>query len=87
MSDAEYGLFRRVAREDFSPACDRYRADRQPWPKRLRIRQVAGTEGIFEMTWSFVGPDGRATFEWVRIEGKDGIRWRRIGGHGIFKNP
>ncbi len=22
-----------------------------------------------EMTWSFSGPDGRATFEWVRVDG------------------
>jgi len=87
LSDSEYRLFRKIAREDFSPACDRYRADRQSWPKKLRVKHIVGTERIFEMTWSFAGPDGRATFEWASIEGEAGIRWRRIGGHEIFKNP
>ena len=34
-----------------------------------------------------VPPDVRATFEWTHIEGDLAIRWRRIGGHRIFKNP
>jgi hypothetical protein len=38
------------------------------------------------MTWSFSGPDGRATFEFVQSDGTLGIRWRRVGGHSIFKN-
>jgi hypothetical protein len=36
------------------------------------------------MTWSFAGPDGRATFEWVVRDGEARIRWRRIGGHAVF---
>jgi hypothetical protein len=39
------------------------------------------------MTWSFAGPDGRATFEYIDIGGDLGIRWRRIGGHAIFDKP
>jgi hypothetical protein len=39
------------------------------------------------MTWSFAGPDGRETFEWIELEAKLAIRWRRIGGHGIFGRP
>jgi hypothetical protein len=39
------------------------------------------------MTWSFSGPDGRATFEFVRIQDTLGVRWRRIGSHAIFKEP
>jgi len=27
------------------------------------------------------------TFEWIRIDGELAERWRRIGGHSIFKNP
>ncbi|MDQ2788377.1 MAG: hypothetical protein M3Y73_01200 [Actinomycetota bacterium] len=41
---------------------------------------------IWEMT-RFTGPDGRATFEWVKIDGTTGIRWRRIGTHEIFGEP
>lgn len=37
------------------------------------------------MTWSVSGPDGRATLEWVAIDGEGGVRSRRIGGHAIFK--
>lgn len=48
---------------------------------------MTGTDDIWEMTWSFSGPDGRATFEWVSAEGEIHIRWRRIGGHQIYRNP
>jgi hypothetical protein len=46
---------------------------------------------VWEMTWSFSGPDGRATWEWVNVDGEEGaqpaVRWRRIGDHRIFKAP
>lgn len=57
------------------------------WPKSLRIKDVKGAPGVFEMTWSFSGPDGRATFEIIAIDGEPAIRWRRIGGHEIFREP
>ena len=57
------------------------------WPARLRIRPMAGHPGVWEMTWSFAGPDGRATFELVEVDGGPAIRWRRIGGHGIYAAP
>ncbi len=57
------------------------------WPKKVRIKLVQGTPGIYEMTWSYSGPDGRATFEYVNIEGDPGIRWRRIGDHGVLHDP
>ncbi|MGQ0775445.1 MAG: hypothetical protein ACT4NY_13640 [Pseudonocardiales bacterium] len=34
---------------------------------------------IWELTWSFSGPDGRATFESIEIDGTSGIRRRQIG--------
>jgi hypothetical protein len=51
------------------------------------VKDVEGAPGVFEMTWSFAGPDGRATFEWTTIEGALGLRWRRIGGHRILREP
>lgn len=51
------------------------------------MKPVEGALGIFEMTWSFKGPDGRATFEWIQIDGTLGVRWRLIGDHSIFKRP
>ena len=57
------------------------------WPASLRVKAVESAPGIWEMTWSFSGPDGRATFEWVQIDGTLGVRWRRIGGHAIFRRP
>jgi hypothetical protein len=72
----------------FVEACDRFAADRvSAWPAALRVRGVAGLAGVFEVTFRFTGPDIRATFEWVQIEGKLGVRWRRTGGHEIFKKP
>jgi hypothetical protein len=57
------------------------------WPAGLRINQLRDHAGIYELTWSFAGPDGRATFEYVTIAGEVAIRWRRIGGHEIFSDP
>lgn len=57
------------------------------WPARLRIRPMVDQPGIYEMTRSFAGPDGRATFEIITIDGEPGIRWRRIGSHDIFREP
>ena len=43
------------------------------------------------MTRSFSGPDGRATWEWTTVTDGDeqapAVRWRRIGGHTIFRDP
>jgi len=83
---AERETFLRVLHREFHPACVRFVADPStPWPKSLRVKRVQGLPGVWETTWSFAGPDGRATFEWVEIDGEPGIRWRRIGGHEIFE--
>ena len=75
----------------FNEAADRVVAtgDATTWPLSLRVKSVKGTHGVFEMTWRFSGPDGRATWEWVRVADQESgavlvIRWRRIGGHGVF---
>ena len=44
------------------------------------------------MTWSFSGPDGRATWEWTSVTDADGedepaVRWRRVGNHDILREP
>jgi hypothetical protein len=84
----ELKLFRKVVREQFVPAADRVAADTAAkWPAGLRVRHVEGARGIWEMPWSFSGPDGRATFEWFEIGGERAIRWRRVGGHSIFSDP
>lgn len=86
LSTDELTLFRQVVRDDFVPAAERGAANPSTrWPKKLRVKKVAGAPGVWEMTWSFSGPAGRATFEWITIE--PAIRWRRVGGHQIFKDP
>jgi hypothetical protein len=88
LSESERWLFRTVVRDDFILACKRHLGDRSVgWPASLRIRSMANAPGIWEMTWSFSGPDGRATFEWIQIGSEPGIRWRRIGSHAIFGEP
>jgi hypothetical protein len=88
LSQPERATFRKVVIERFHPACERRRADpAAAWPASLRVKDVEGAPGVWEMTWSFGGPDGRATFEWIEIEGEPAIRWRRIGGHAIFGGP
>ena len=88
LSENEQQLFRRAVQEAFAPAADRRAANPSAaWPRRLRVKGVRGAPGIWEMTWSFSGPDGRTTFEWTEIEGEQAIRWRRVGGHEIFAAP
>jgi hypothetical protein len=46
---------------------------------------------VLEMTWSFAGPDGRATWEWTTVivggATYPAVLWRRVGSHRIFSNP
>ena len=87
LSELERRLFRDVL-PSFNEACDRIATDpASGFPASLRVRDVENAPGILEITWSFSGPDGRATFEWVTIDGTRGVRWRRIGGHAIFGKP
>lgn len=87
LSENERSLFDQ-ALPVFVAACDRYAADSSTaWPAALRVKAIEGAPGVLEMTWSFTGPDGRATFEWIQIDGALGVRWRRIGDHSIFKRP
>ena len=88
LSDEERDKFKSFVREKFHPACERRAEDpSRAWPKSARVSQLTEFPGIMETTWSFSGPDGRATFEWVTVEGEPRIRWRRVGGHAIFKEP
>jgi hypothetical protein len=78
----------RAAVREMNPAAGSEQDPRRiAWPTRLRIKDVERAPGVWEMTWSFAGPDGRATFELIRIDEALGVRWRRIGGHDIFKQP
>jgi hypothetical protein len=88
LSEDERVRFRSVIKETFHAACQRRAANpAHPWPRSLRVKSVGGARGVCEMTWSFAGPDGRATFEWVIVDGEPRVRWRRIGGHAIFGEP
>jgi hypothetical protein len=88
LSDQERALFESVVRKGFHPACERIRQEpAAALPRGLRVKRVQGAPGVWEMTWSFAGPDGRATFEWVEIDDELAVRWRRIGGHEVFSRP
>ena len=83
----ERQLFREAVR-GINAAYEQARGPWPPaWPAALRIQSVTGAPGIWEMTWSFSGPDGRATFEFASVGGEPAIRWRRIGTHEIFREP
>jgi hypothetical protein len=93
LSEDEREKFRAAARA-FNTACDHFVETKDPssWPRNLRVKAVVNAPGIFEMTWSFRGPDGRATWEWSTVTGTDGlqwpaVRWRRLGTHRIFREP
>ncbi|MDA8277117.1 MAG: hypothetical protein M0Z45_02810 [Actinomycetota bacterium] len=84
----------RSAVHAFNMACDHFieTKDSSSWPASLRVKAVVNAPGIFEMTWSFSGPDGRATWQWVTVTDDHGdqlpaVRWRRLGNHNIFREP
>jgi hypothetical protein len=80
--------FRLTVKEKFGPACAAYTADPStPWPSALRVKPVRSAPGVLEMTCSFAGPDGRATFELITVDDDLRCRWRRVGGHAVFKRP
>jgi len=88
LSNEQFTHFRRVVIDQFIPAAERHvTKPGSEWPKGLRVKRVQGARGVWEMTWSFAGPDGRATFEWIEIRGEPAIRWRRVGSHTIFTEP
>lgn len=88
LSPGEKEEFKRVVLEHFVPAVEQHVEEPGTgWPPRLRVKGVEGAPGVWEMTWSFTDPDGRATFEWVKINAEPGIRWRRVGSHSIFGDP
>ncbi|WP_152360357.1 hypothetical protein [Microlunatus speluncae] len=79
-------LFLSVLRDHFLPAIAAGGfTGTPPWPKRLRIHQLAG--GVYSITWSFTGPDGRATFHLEREGDETFLVWRRIGTHDIYDRP
>ena len=93
LSEQERQMFRDAARA-FNAACDRFIETKEPssWPAGLRVKPVVNAPGVFEMTWSFSGPDGRATWQWTTVIDADGrpvsaVRWRRLGNHRIFREP
>jgi hypothetical protein len=58
-----------------------------PWPARLRVHRLSNSE-IYSLTWNFSSPDGRATFHLDKTsQGEVMLVWRRIGDHGIYRNP
>ncbi len=91
LSDDEREKFR-VALQVFYSACGSFVKSKglAAWPSALRVKQIVNAPGVFEMTWSFKGPDGPATWEWTTVLDAHGqslpaVCWRRLGSHQIFK--
>lgn len=64
-----------------------HKFDRRRWPKSLRVHDIENAPGIWSVTFNFVSPDIRATFEWASNAEQPTILWRRLGRHDIFNNP
>jgi hypothetical protein len=92
LSDEDKQRFRQAVRS-FNEGCERFVGTQHPssWPAKLRVKAVHAAPGVWEMTWSFTGPDGRATWEWTVVDDIRGpqpaVRWRRVGDHRILKDP
>ncbi len=82
-------MFMKVLREHFLPAIAAGSfTGEPPWPSRLRIHRLVNRSHIYSLTWSFTGPDGRATFHLeTGADGEPLLVWRRIGSHQIYDSP
>jgi hypothetical protein len=81
-------MFRQTIPE-FNEGCERYflTSGQTSWRQSLRVRPMIGAAGIWEMTWSYSAPDGRATFHFSHQGGEPMVIWRRIGSHRIYRQP
>ena len=84
--------FRMVVVDMSPPACDAGAAALAArrayvWPASLRVDEMRRAPGIMEMTWSFASPDGRATFQFLHLDGEWSCVWRRIGKHSVYVSP
>lgn len=85
--DRDWEVLTKQQRRRFRAAVRRFVMDLRSGRLRagLRVRGIAGAEGIFEMTWA---PDGRATFEYGEDRGAGPqVIWRRIGTHDVLERP
>lgn len=75
LTPEQQATFRKVVLDAFEP--DLVATDR-PFRSALRVRELAGHPGVFEMTWS---DDGRATFSYgAEQEAREPhVIWRQIG--------
>ncbi|MDR0837692.1 MAG: hypothetical protein LBM94_05755 [Propionibacteriaceae bacterium] len=89
LPDIERAAVRAWLGDEFLPAVAAYEADPAGyrWPKHLRFERLGGVDGVCAITWSFAGPDGRATFHFDTFDGEPRLVWRRIGHHDIYRRP
>lgn len=87
--DREHRAMFMTVLPQFNAACEAFASEEGQfrWPARLRVAPMRGAPGVWEMTWSFARPDGRATFEFVTVDDGIAVRWRRIGTHQVFGRP
>ncbi|MFB8166182.1 hypothetical protein [Streptomyces rubiginosohelvolus] len=86
LTPAQRRRFRRVVLDAFVPDLRTGRAFRSG----LRIKNVSGFRGVYELTWSMgTGPAGRATWTYgpERRPRTPHVIWRRIGTHDILTRP
>jgi len=87
LTHEERQLFRQVIRQINEAYDQRGNRPIPHWPASLRVRRMSDTPGVWELTWSFTGPDGRATFALATIDGEVILKWRRVVDHSIFSRP
>ena len=86
LSGDQHALARRMIRQFIEDLTQIEQGHSQGFRHQLRVKQVRGTDSVWEMSWDY---DGRATFEYGEssIEGKMHVIWRRIGTHDVFGRP
>ena len=89
LPEPERAFVKRWLAEIFLPAVAAYEADPTGfiWPRSLRFERIKSAGGVCAVTWSFSGPDGRATFQFSMIDSEPCLVWRRIGHHDIYHQP
>jgi hypothetical protein len=93
--EADYNRLSQQERKTFKEAlqvfiasCKQYEIDPAGyvWPAALRFERLSSSKAL-AITWSFAGPDGRATFHFETSDDEMYVVWRRVGRHSIYRNP
>jgi hypothetical protein len=74
------------AMQTFCDTVDATKPGTKPqFPEWISVKSVPAVPGVWQVHWTFEGRKGRATFQMAKVEGRDTVRWRRVGALAVLE--